>query len=60
MNETEAKQFEAAARQVWDESPTIRAEFLGDFAIFAAYKKAAIEGRVKHYGRGRTGQGRAG
>ena len=60
MNETEAKQFEAAARQVWDESPTIRAEFLGDFAIFAAYKKAMLEGRVKHYGRGRAVQGRAG
>ena len=59
MNEAETKQFEAAARQVWNENAAVRAEFLDNFGRFFSYKKAEAEGRVKYYGRGRTGQGRA-
>ena len=59
MNEAETKQFEAAARLVWDADPAIRTEFLDDIGKFMAYKRALIAGRVSYYGRGRTVQTRA-
>ena len=59
MNETESKQFEAAARAVWNESAAIRAEFLDNFRIFLAYKRAMIAGQVSYHGRGKTVQTRA-
>ena len=34
----------------WNTQPTIRAEFLDNFAIYASYRQAAAAGRVKIYG----------
>ena len=59
MNEAATKQFEATAKAVWDSDPAIRAEFLDNFRIFLAYKRAVIAGQVSYHGRGKTVQTRA-
>lgn len=44
----------------WRTQPAMRTEFLDNFDIYAAYRRAEAAGRIKHYGRGKTVQGRAG
>ena len=41
---------EAALRRRWDSDAELRAEFLSDFKIFAAYEKARFRGRAQTFG----------
>lgn len=47
VNLAASQEFKTLAKREWDHNPALRAEFLNDFSLYLAFKRAQVQGRAK-------------